>query len=474
MVALAGALWWAFQDRGPAIDPRRVAVDRALAAAEQAFRSGQLIEPAGASALYFYRRALEIDPQQPLANAGMNRIADHFIQQAETRLVEGDLAAAAVALGVVHDVRPEHKRLRFLDAQLAKEKEELLVLQARQSATAGDLQGAQELLAQAERVGSGSSTAVASAQAVVSEQERDREVNALLESGRVRLAQGRLVSPANDSAKYYLSSARQAAPDNLAVQQGLVDLQERVVAEADAALEARRLESARNWIDEARDLGVAPEQLARLQERLTAASTLDTKGNLLALTIRRTQENRLLEPAQDSALFYRTRLMEMDPAFAGLQSATAALGAKLVANAQSATSQRQFDTAALMLAEARKLGYSAADLAAAESALRSARETPQDRTRAAQEVAPRRIRAVPPRYPEDALGLGLQGWVDVSFLVTREGNVADARVEAAEPRNRFDRAALAAVRQWKFEPRAAGEPEYTQRLKTRVEFQLQD
>ena len=473
-LAIAAALWWAFSDREPAIDPRQVAIDRALAAANQAFRAGQFVQPAESSALFFYTRALEIDPRQPAASAGVNRIADHFIQQAETRLVEGDLVAAAAALDVVRRARPQHKRLRFLDAQLKQEQEDLLVLQARESATAGDLQVAQQLLTQAEQLGTGSSTEVAAAQAVVSDQERSREVNRLLNGARLRLAQGKLVAPANDSAKFYLSGARQVEPGNLAVQQGIRDLQERVVAEADAALEARRLDSARNWINEARELDVEAVELKRLQERLTAATTQDTKGNLLALTIRRTQENRLLEPTQDSARFYLAQLTEMDPAFPGLQSATVALGAKLAASAQSATLQRQFDSAERLIAEARQLGYAGADLAAAESALRVARETPQMRPRAPEEVAPRRIRSVAPKYPPDALEDSLQGWVDVSFAVARDGSVADARVEAAEPRNRFDRAALAAVRQWKFEPRPADAPDYTQRLRTRVQFQLED
>jgi len=474
VVAIAGSLWWWFVDRRPPIDPRQAAVEQALASADQAYRAGQFVEPADSSALFFYRRVLGIDPQQPVATVGINRIADHYIQQAETLLGEGELDAAAAALAIVRSVRPEHKRLRFLDAQLKKEQEDLLVLQAGQSVTAGDLGEAQELLTQAEQVETGSSSAVAAAQAVISEQEQDRVVGRLLDNARQRLAQGKLVTPADDSAAFFLRSALRAEPDNLAVQQGMRALQERVVAEADTALDAKRLDSARNWISEARKLEVDPAQITRLQARLTAATTQDTKSNLLALTLRRTQENRLLEPPQDSARFYLGRLNDMDPAFRGLPSAVAGLGAKLVASAQGATAQRQFDTAQRLLDEARQIGYSAADLAAADSALRVARESPLAQPRTAQELAPKRVKVVPPRYPQDALEDGLQGWVDVSFLVSSEGSVTDARVEGAEPRNRFDRAALAAVKQWKYEPRAEGVPEYTQRLKARVQFQLQD
>jgi TonB family protein len=64
--------------------------------------------------------------------------------------------------------------------------------------------------------------------------------------------------------------------------------------------------------------------------------------------------------------------------------------------------------------------------------------------------------------------------VDVSFSVNAEGDVTDVRVEAAQPRARFDRAALASVRQWKFESRPAEAVDPTLRVKTRVRFELAD
>ena len=91
-----------------------------------------------------------------------------------------------------------------------------------------------------------------------------------------------------------------------------------------------------------------------------------------------------------------------------------------------------------------------------------------------QPVAPKRTKYVAPKYPNDALEDGIEGWVDVSFLVSAAGDVTDARVEAAQPRARFDRAALSSVRQWKFEPRPADAVDPTLRIKTRVKFELAD
>jgi protein TonB len=315
---------------------------------------------------------------------------------------------------------------------------------------------------------------VAAAQAALSEREQNEQVGRLLDSARQRLAQGRLVAPPDDSAKFFVRSAQRVDGQNLAVQQVAQNLRDRVVNEADTAIGARQFDAARSWIREARDVEVNAAEITRLQAALAAALDQKSKGETLALGVRRTQENRLLEPAQDSASFYLAKLSETDPAYPGLDAAVAGLGTKLVANAQAATTQRQFDSAVRYLDGAKSIGYSGADLAAAEAALRTARSPAPVPPRIPQPVAPKRTKYVAPKYPTDALEDGIEGWVDVSFSVTAAGDVVDARVEAAQPRARFDRSALSSVRQWKFEPRAADAVDATLRVKTRVRFELQD
>jgi TonB family protein len=474
LAAVAVGTWWWFSDRTPTVDQRQVAIDRALFSAEQAYRAGRYVEPETSSALHFYEEALKLDPAQPGATAGLDRIADHYIQQAEALMVEGELEAAAAALATVRRVRPDHKRLVFLDTQLKKDQQELLLLQARQSATQGDLREAQELLSQAQQVTPGASTEVTAAQAALSERERSEQLGRLLDGARQRLAQGRLVTPSDDSAKFFVRSAQRVDSASLAVQQVAQNLRDRIVIEADTAIGARQFDAARNWIKEARDLDVDAAEVTRLQAALAAAVDQKAKGDLLALGVRRTGENRLLEPAQDSALYYLTKLHDLDPAYPGLDGAISNLGAKLVSGAQAATTQRQFENAAVLLGGATAIGYAGADLAAAETALRTARSPAPVAPRIPQPVAPKRTKYVAPKYPNDALQDGIEGWVDVSFLVSAAGDVTDARVEAAQPRARFDRAALSSVRQWKFEPRSADAVDPTLRIKTRVRFELQD
>jgi len=58
-----------------------------------------------------------------------------------------------------------------------------------------------------------------------------------------------------------------------------------------------------------------------------------------------------------------------------------------------------------------------------------------------------------PIYPPTAARRGVEGWVKLQFTVGVDGQVQDAVVVEAQPSNLFDRAALQAVRQWRFKPR---------------------
>jgi protein TonB len=60
---------------------------------------------------------------------------------------------------------------------------------------------------------------------------------------------------------------------------------------------------------------------------------------------------------------------------------------------------------------------------------------------------------VPPQYPERAMQRGIEGRVLVEFTISKSGAVKDAKVIAAEPSNIFNKAALKAIRQWKYNPK---------------------
>lgn len=73
-------------------------------------------------------------------------------------------------------------------------------------------------------------------------------------------------------------------------------------------------------------------------------------------------------------------------------------------------------------------------------------------------AAPSALRAIStpsPQYPPEALRDGRQGEVVVEFTVNPDGSVSNPRVVRSDPPRVFDRAALSAVRRWRFQPVAS-------------------
>ena len=58
---------------------------------------------------------------------------------------------------------------------------------------------------------------------------------------------------------------------------------------------------------------------------------------------------------------------------------------------------------------------------------------------------------VSPKYPTSALRLGLNGYVDVQFVIATDGSVTDVTI-ADSSSSRFHSATLTAIKQWRFEP----------------------
>lgn len=60
---------------------------------------------------------------------------------------------------------------------------------------------------------------------------------------------------------------------------------------------------------------------------------------------------------------------------------------------------------------------------------------------------------VQPEYPQRAAQRGIQGWVEVEFTISRAGTVQNPRVIGYEPSTIFNKAALRAIKKWKYNPK---------------------
>lgn len=77
---------------------------------------------------------------------------------------------------------------------------------------------------------------------------------------------------------------------------------------------------------------------------------------------------------------------------------------------------------------------------------------------------------IPPTYPMRARNRNIKGWVKVEFTITKEGNVKDAKVIESEPSSIFNRAALKAIKRWKFKPHIIAGEASAQRAMQIMEF----
>ncbi|HAZ98338.1 MAG TPA: iron transporter, partial [Halomonas sp.] len=76
---------------------------------------------------------------------------------------------------------------------------------------------------------------------------------------------------------------------------------------------------------------------------------------------------------------------------------------------------------------------------------------------------------VNPSYPPRAQRRGMEGFVEVEFVIQRNGSVdgSSIRVTNAQPRRVFEDAAREAIARWQFEP-----SQQLRRATQRIEFQL--
>lgn len=95
-------------------------IDDLLQNARLASDAGRLILPARENALYFYQQALVLDEGNSEAQAGINGIADTFIDRANEALIQGQYEAATGYLATVSVIDPRHPSIPMLEAMVTR------------------------------------------------------------------------------------------------------------------------------------------------------------------------------------------------------------------------------------------------------------------------------------------------------------------------------------------------------------------
>ncbi len=96
-----------------------------LKAGDDALDSGQVLEPRNSSALYFYNKVLQKDPQNESALKGLERVQETLIERALEFALELDFETADVWLQEASTVRQDQKPVedaRFEVAEIRRER----------------------------------------------------------------------------------------------------------------------------------------------------------------------------------------------------------------------------------------------------------------------------------------------------------------------------------------------------------------
>ncbi len=78
-----------------------------------------------------------------------------------------------------------------------------------------------------------------------------------------------------------------------------------------------------------------------------------------------------------------------------------------------------------------------------------------------------------PEYPESAKMRGIEGYVYVELTISTSGSVRNPRVIKYEPSSVFNRAALQAVRRWKYSPQVENGQPTEKTIRVKLVFELE-
>jgi protein TonB len=268
----------------------------------------------------------------------------------------------------------------------------------------------------------------------------------LREAAGKALREQRLYAPAGDNAMEYYLALRDKQPNDPAVSSALTDLQPYALIATEQSIGRDDFEEAERLYALLAKSAPTHPALARLEKAIADGRTEFAAG----------QQREALqaeEEAKRKAELERQRLADQQKA---QQEATR----KLEADREEAARAAAAKPAAPPPTPQRQ----AATQPAAQPQQQAA---PPPAPKVANTLRP--VSLPNPRYPREAALRRRSGSVEVEFTVGTDGRVTSSRVVHASPPRVFDRAALAAVDDWRFEP--IGAPITTRRT---INFQPTD
>jgi len=296
----------------------------------------------------------------------------------------------------------------------------------------------------------------------------------LLDRARAALNARRYTAPDGDNALDLFRAVLVQDPDNDEAREGLLRIGGLLDERLQSELAQRRLNDAAVTVAQLKLIRPQDHALAQVEARLAAAQLAaaddlrrrqaDARAQQLEqLLAPRSRESKQVDPATDSAKVSLTPPPLAPASFAPPIPPQPSLAQSSKTPSIKTQPERLAQPASERSNDGRTLASSQAGAVASPTAPRQVPASELKRTR-----------YMPPEYPKEALKRGVGGEVRVRFSVDADGKVKSAEVVNASPADVFDRAALDAVRRWRFKPPAGGTPNVEATVVTSIVFRPDD
>jgi protein TonB len=436
-------------------------VDELLEKARLAMKERRFTEPTGDNALLYYRSAAAADATSSEAQDGLQRVAGVVAGRFEEAMSGARFEEAALTLANLKTATPA-------DPRVATFEQRLYAAEISKSLADGNPDRAAALVRQAQQSGAVPADQIARWRTDIARRQEEAKVQRLAGLAEDRIRDGKLTD-ADDGARTYLQQLQATAPSNPNTQRIAHELAAACLRKAREAALAKNTAEQERWLSEARAAGAKPADITAFQRELGNARLKATQAESergLQLARAALHDGRLTDPEKDSAAFYLAQIQTSDPGNAGLAEAGRELATRLLQRARDSIAAGS--AADTDLAQARRWGADPKDVLAAQQA-QSAAKSP---SAASLLASLKRLRAPAPEYPERALSQHVSGAVTLEFTVDVKGEPRDIHVVEATPPGMFDRAAINAIKHWRYAPAVVNGAPVEVPVKTLVRFEL--
>jgi TonB family protein len=227
-------------------------LDNPLRMAELAYDAGMLVEPEEYSAWTLYSRVLKSEPENTTARAGLTKVADDLVRRGETALDQGRFDDARSTVERIRAALPNHAGAKALAQKIWPE-----VTPAAPPREALTIQVPEVRVARIETP----------APAPVPKVDPVKEATEAFDSA---MADGRLLTPSDNSAKHFAGVLARLDANNAATRRARAVLSAELLSRATQSIEGLDPEAAGIWIDEAEALlGGSDAGVAKARDALT-------------------------------------------------------------------------------------------------------------------------------------------------------------------------------------------------------------